>query len=253
MTKRKEVEKVETLEHLSLERVEQIIPAVNEYDADAEQLIPLSITKNKKSFRVIHRLLPLSDERYFALERARREVQKRLIKRGDLGVFSFDPNAELWNDLAIERIGYAPTPDWKAKTYYLDKTSAITALLHAQIIDETDADDADADELLGDDDFEVNLRVLQSGVLIETAHYFREETKAEMDEFLAIMSEKPNPNALASATKREELSERLCALYDAMATGSEGYAGRVPAWHKVTAVSTHLSRQFARLGKSLSD
>jgi len=230
-------------ENLSLERVEQIIAPAYQYDADAEQLIPLEI----RGHRIVHRLRPLTNERFFQLEKERLDVQKRIAKSQNITTQIYAPNESLWNDLALEVIGFKPDPDWKIKTYFLDKTAAVGALLHTEIKEE--AENAEEDELLTFDiEIPVKMDVLQSGTLIETVHIFRQETKAEMDEYLAIMTDKPKAQGFARFA-HDTSAERLCDLYDATNKTAMPYAGRIPVWHKAAAVQTHFARQFLRMGK----
>lgn len=220
--------------------------AVFSYDADAAQAIPLEITFRGRDRRVIHNLAPLTDARFFQLERERDEAKKRLVKAGGLSTEAYAPNTALWDDLAQSIEGFAPDAEWKTKTHFLDKTNAIGAFLHTAEVEEEDP--LDDDLLTFDATFEVKLSVLQSGVLIETTHVFREETKAEFDEYLAIMSSKPRAGALAKFAQVSS-AERMTDLYDALTQGASPYVGRVPAWHKLAAVGIHFSRQLARMGK----
>jgi hypothetical protein len=220
------------------------------YDADANQEIPLEIKKNGQIYRVAHILEPLSDERFFQREREFESLSKRK-NNNPLSIELQAPNHDLWNDLAVERKGYAKNPaDWKEKTNPLDKAGVISALLHTQSV-ETDSMDTEA--LFDEDEGEtVELRVLQSGTLLSVSHDFREPSKNELDEYTAILSNAPRKNVLASMHKLT-VAERLCALYDEVCASATGYAGRVPAWHKITATQTFFLSQISRLGKSVND
>lgn len=217
------------------------------YDRSLEQIIPLEITKSNHTFRVSHTLSALSDTRYFEFAKEAETLIKKFAKEEKFSVEIYSAKEKLWNDLAISRAGYKETPDWKQKTHILDKVNAVDALLHAQIV--ADSDDAlDADTLFDDEALtEIKLRVMQSGALLDVKHFFREELKSELDEFLAIRSNAPN--ALASSVK-QSASERLVKLYDAICDENEGYTSDVPAFHKTIAVSAFLNGQFNRVGKS---
>jgi hypothetical protein len=122
--------------------------AVFSYDADAQQAIPLEINFRGRARRVIHNLAPLTDARFFQLERERDEAKKRLVKAGGLSTEAYAPNTALWDDLAQSIEGFAPDAEWKTKTHFLDKTNAIGAFLHTAEVEEEDPLDDDS-ELYG--------------------------------------------------------------------------------------------------------
>lgn len=219
-------------------------PTESLYDADASQIIPLEITKGARSYNVAHVLRPLSDERYFALDAELEEVSRR---NENLSSALYEPKHRLWRELVEERIGYKERPDWREKTHQSDAVQAVNALLFAETAEGSDA--PVFEELLDDEDLSViALKARFSDREIETTHSFREETKAEFDRFVAIVTGAARREKLASMKKRNATRD-LCELYDAVCAEQSGYAGRVPAWHKIVAVRAFFENQFSRLGK----
>lgn len=224
---------------------------IYEYDMTAEQTIPFSLEKNGKPYRVSHKISPLGDLRYIALEDRKEEVKKNTV-RSQTAVLK--PSTDLWDDLIIERIGYAAVDDIRKKTYIMDKVKCILGLLYTKIklnsIPEEPSDVLEADILFSDDEAnEVILEVLQNGVLITTNHFFSEETQDQMDEYLSILTGSPVPNKLASMGHKKSKAERLVDLYDEVHLRHFGYKDgtEVPAWHKVPAVMDFFARQFSRM------
>lgn len=218
------------------------------YDATAEQRIHITLTKNGKTYDLFHRLAPLSDERYFQCH----EEMERLGRRSTTVTTNiYTPKHSLWFDLVQGREGYADKPDWKEKTHHTDAIQAINALLHAQVLDDTEIDDSNAAELYDEDSLtKIPFRALQSGVLMTLTHSYREEAASELDAYLAITTNAPEPNVMASALKTS-VAEKLDRLGRAMLRDSEGYApeSHIPAWHIATTVDAFFIRQLARVGK----
>jgi len=221
------------------------------YDSNATQIIPLTLTKNGKDFRVSFTMKPLSNERYFAFEL---EVSKMNEKAKRVSTDLYIPKEKLWSDLVESRAGYKETPDWKTATRQTDAVAAIQAILHTQVLAENEIEQETDEELFDDDALTaIPFRALQSGVLITLTHSFRQETKAEMDEFLAIETDATNQNALASAVKLSK-AEKLSILGRKLIRETEGYASgsEIPAWHLAATIETFFVRQMARMGKSLN-
>jgi hypothetical protein len=90
-------------------------------------------------------------------------------------------------------------------------------------------------------------------ILLEVRHFFHEPSKAETDAALALLFDRPDRSKLASRSRRVEKcrSERWIELYQAVTEGTEGYTGRVPAWHQVSAARAFFAQEVARLGESI--
>lgn len=214
------------------------------YDADAVQTIPLEITKGIKTYDVAHVLRPLSDERFFRLDA---EVLETSRRSETLSSQIYEPKQNLWRELAEKRVGYAENPNWREKTHQSDTVQAISALLFSEAVK---ASDTIEDELLNDDELTpVHLKCRFNSGFVETVHNFREETKDEFDIFFSIITGSPRKDKLASAKKRNPARE-FAELYDVVCVSAEGYARRVPAWHKMVAARAFFEGQFTRLGKS---
>jgi hypothetical protein len=89
-------------------------------------------------------------------------------------------------------------------------------------------------------------------ILLEVKHFFQEPSKAETDAAIALLFDTPDRSKLASRNRSEKTrSERWIELYKGVSEGHEGYAGRVPAWHQVSATRAFFAQEVARLGESI--
>lgn len=90
-------------------------------------------------------------------------------------------------------------------------------------------------------------------VSISTSHFFKEDDPNDMDEYIALINNRPSPTALASLAKAEALSQerRFVALYKKLHVRHEGYFGdcEPPAWHMMTSVAYYMKQRHARLEK----
>jgi hypothetical protein len=214
------------------------------YDRNKPQTVKMEIQKGGKTFPVNHVINPISDERFFELELEIEQITKRAKS---LSSDLYKPKHQLWKEVAESVTGYGKSDEWREKMYQADAVQALNAVLHCEVVTETE--ETGKDEVLEFDALTpIRLRVLQSGVLTEKVHNYREETKAEMDEYLSIVTSAPNPNALASAEKMSG-SEKLFRLGKKLLKNVEGYASDVPAWHIVASAQAFFEQQLARLGK----
>ncbi|MDQ3747967.1 MAG: hypothetical protein M3367_02965 [Acidobacteriota bacterium] len=215
----------------------------NLYDARANQKIPLTIAKGDKQFDVAIELAPVTDDEWFQLMADVPAGAKRIKT---ISVELFAPYAKLGREKLVNRFGYKDNPNWKLATRDKDCISALKSYLN--VVANKDA--IETDDLLDDD---VDTPVALSSEIVsidwETTIYFREETKAEMDEFLAAFNNAPDKTAIATH-KKTSAERRFYALGEALMTRSEGYKNDiVPAWHLVEAVKVYLDSQLVRLGK----
>jgi len=227
-------------------------PIIYEYDMTAQQTIPFTLEKNGRFYKVSHTVRPLTDERFFRLE-IEKEERAKSISKSQTEVLI--PSARLWDELILSRQGYKEVDDIRAKTNMMDKVHCILGLLHAQpkeLVQDTDNPEEILEaEILFDDDepTEVQLEVLQGGVLITTSHFFQPETQEQMDEYLSILANTPKPHRLSSSDRKQSKSERVAQLYDDTCTKRSGYKDgtEVPAWHKLPAVMHFFANQFSRI------
>lgn len=232
------------------------------YDAGASQTIPLSFEKTVRRdgrrilqrIRLTHTLNPLTDERYFQLEADIEKVRKRASA---VTTAIWEPKVRLWNELIDSVTGYPNGNDPRKAVHDLDKTKAVEALLAVDVLSpETIEYDIETEIIedaveLDDEDTVIPFRAMHNGALIlNMSHSFRAETKAEIDEFLAIEQGQPNTNALASAEKLT-VEARLCELGQKLLTDREGYTDdcETPAWHLAATTRAYFARQIQRLGK----
>jgi hypothetical protein len=215
-----------------------------QYDASKGQTIPLTVEKNGRKFRVTHSFKPLTNERFFEFQERIEEVTAKLTK---YSTAMYEPKETLWNELIESVTGYKEREDFKAGVHLSHRTEAINGLITIQFVDE-DSDAADAALWDIDDLTVIKFKTLQAGVLLtDMSHSFRSETKAEMDQFLAIESDQPEPNVLASAQKLSK-AEKLCRLGKKLLMETTGYANgvEIPAWHLAATVESFFARQIAQ-------
>jgi hypothetical protein len=230
------------LELLPDEEIE--VKETRPYDADAVQAVNITVPRGEKNFHVSFKMNPLSDERFFKMvEQVPEQIKRIRIPSPEV----FLPYAEVGRQLAIERFGYKPNPNWREKTHPHDFISAVIALTEVDFYFE--GLEATEDELL-DDDAEVPIKLISAfdGEECITTIWFQEETKEVMDEYFALQQNQPRKNVLASA-KKVSKERRMFALYQELQVRADGYVNRVPAWHAIKAVEGFLQLQVARLGK----
>lgn len=220
------------------------------YDVSQPQTIPFTITRGGKSFRVSHTVQPPSNERFFQLQE---DIDETLSRAKKASTLVFDPKLILWKEIVISRTGFVDRDDWKEATHPSDAVGVINAMLHIEVQAEEEQDVTNDDELLDDDALYVVAFNAQQGnaLLTNLSHSFRQESKAEMDEYLAIISDQPSPNVMASAVKMSK-AERYYRLGKKLLQGSTGYASDIPAWHLAFTVEVFLARQLGRMGKSFA-
>jgi hypothetical protein len=224
------------------------------YDVRIPQKIKIDLFKNGKFLPVYHNFKefggPEADARWFQFLAETEDIAAK-SKRASTDMYK--AHCSLWSDLVESREGYKERDDWKKVTHQSDQIAAIAALLTVFIVPENEIE-ADTDEVLYDEDAltKVSFRtVFNSAFLGEMSHSFAQESKAQMDEFLAIQA--GLSNAVASAEKATS-EERLCRIGRKLLKDSAGYAdgSDIPAWHLAKTTETFLNRQVERMGKSLN-
>lgn len=220
------------------------------YDAGSRQSIPLSVETGRGPVTVRHELLPLNDVRYFALQAELERVTARLKK---VTTEIYKPKDSLWGEIVEAVDGYKPRAgDFRDGVPQSHRCEAINALLEVQLLDPPADDEPEYFDI--DAAVVVPFAAMQSGVLLtDLSLTFRPESKAEMDAFLALEANLPNPNQLASSVKRSR-HERLCELGRPLLLDRAGYAdnSEVPAWHLAPAVEAFFLRQISAAGKILA-
>lgn len=220
------------------------------YDARAGQKVPLSIPKNGRDYRLVHNLKPLENDRWIELQN---DILLQSTRSAKVTSDIIRPQYNTWLDLVESVEGYKARDDWKEHIHINDGVAAVTAVMHTHILD-NEAVEVSEDAAEYDDELptKISFRALQSGALLTLSISYREETKAERDEYLAILTNAPNENAIASAEKLSE-AEKLYRLGKKLMVGFEGYAdgSQPPAWHIALTIKTFFERQTDRLGKYL--
>lgn len=220
------------------------------YDPRIPQHIPLELEKSGQTFKLHHNLSPLANDRYFDYQDQVTALASRIKK---FSTAILEPQHKLWLDLVESREGYKERSDWKESTHPNDAVAAVAALLSVQVLDNDEIEPKVEAAVYDDDALHIiAFRAMQSGALLTLSHSFREETKAEADEFLAIEAGQADENNIASSDKVSK-QERLYRLGRKILVETEGYAdgAEVPAWHLAATTEAFFARQTARMGKFL--
>lgn len=220
------------------------------YDARAGQRVPLTIPKNGREYRLTHNLKPLDNDRWIELQN---DILERSARSSKVTSDIVQPQYKTWIDLVESVEGYKARDDWKTHIHMNDGVAAVTAVMHTHVLDNSAVDiEEESGEYDDEAPTKITFRALQSGALLTLSISYREETKGERDEYLAILTGAPNENAIASAEKLSE-AEKLWRLGKKVMVGFDGYAegSEPPAWHIALTVKTFFERQTDRLGKYL--
>lgn len=224
------------------------------FDADAEQRVELLIQYRGVERTVAHRFAPLTDDLFFQFEQ-RKKTRARVSGQDLLTVRNEDQEVSaaewLWNELALGRDGYVPRDDWRERTNVVDKAQAIRdGLLAVYAVRAAPAADPAELEPVDDDlGTEIALDCLFNSTALTVRHAFRAPSAADVKEYDRLM--RIADNLIARGGRRPDSAQlvipskarELAALYDRLAVGAEGYAGRVPAHHKREAVLELFSRE----------
>lgn len=135
------------------------------YDAAAEQTIPFPVTqKTAGGFFdtwLAHRFAPVSDKQFLDYVR-KNDEEVAQSNQTDA------PGFELWDNIAIERIGYVPKDDWKEKTPTTHKIQALKNLLKCEPVVEMKTDVLESEFLFDDEENCLRFNVPFGGVPLET-------------------------------------------------------------------------------------
>jgi hypothetical protein len=221
------------------------------YNAQSPQSFSLKLEVNGRDIRVTHHLDALTDERYFELNDDLEQAAKRLKK---VSTALYIPKEKLWQELVTSVEGYKPREDWKEKMDQGEAVQAVDLLLHCSILanDEMEKEGEELDYYDPEAPTEIQFQTIYGTALITLSHYFRQDTKKERDEFLAIETNAPVETQLASAVGSKQ--ERLYQLGKRLLVNHEGYAEGTypPAWHLAVTTEVFFARQLAKMGKSLT-
>lgn len=164
----------------------------------------------------------------------------------------FLPKEEVWNEHVTAQTGYGERADWKDRVSQDDKIGIVNALLAVEPDEEPIAEKAEGEVVY---DFDALTEIYfscyyGSAKLYRMVHKFREFTRLEKDEFLAIAAGQPIEGALASAEKLSK-AEKLHRLGKKLLKESVGYApgSPIPAWHLAPTTEWYFLREISRQGK----
>lgn len=219
------------------------------FDARESQTFSFTLTQKGREIPISHTLAPVDDARYFQMSEEIERVSEKLKKiTSDI----FLPKERIWDEHIIEQTGYGDRTDWKERVSQDDKVGIVNAYFEVEPDDEPDADD-DLSDLVYDFDALTEIFFacrFGSAKLLGMVHKFREFTRSEKDEYLALIANQPNSNELASAQKTSKV-EKLSRIGRKLLKETVGYAegSHVPAWHLAATTEWYFLREMARQGK----
>jgi len=214
---------------------EEITETAPLYDKSTDQIIGLTIDGE---IQVTHTIKPLSDTRYLQLLDALEESTPTETR---------DLQSKLWAEICPSGTGYAERPEWQSGVPLPHRIATMEAyLLSIPGIEKTKTSVFDIDAPRT-----IELRAVFGDTELATLKIaFRHPTQAEIEEYLLLQNDEPNPADLASAAKVTK-SERKAKLAKRLKISVEGYAGEPPMWHMLTALDTHLAAELLSAKKSL--
>lgn len=210
------------------------------FDAKATQRIGLTIGGDHQ---VIHEMAPLTDERFFKLADALEEAD------GDpSGILTLKD--ALWEEHCSSVTGYKERPDWRKGVPTSHRIAAAEAFRGVIVMG---IGDGIADGVFDvDAPIRVDLVAVFSEFEVKPSISFRQPTKADVEEYLAIANGEPDKNALASATKNNSPSERLYRLGKKLTVEHSGYTGQPPASHVNAAATMMILSQMTSAKKFMA-
>lgn len=219
------------------------------FDARESQTFNFSLSQRGREIPISHTVDPVSDARYFAMSEELEKVSERLKK---ITSEIFVPKEKIWDEHVHASTGYGDRSDWKEKVSQDDKIGVVNAYFEVEPDEEPAS--TDEGELIYDFDALTEIYFscrFGSARLLGMVHKFREYTRSEKDEFLAIVANQPNPNELASAQRVSKV-EKLARLGKKLLKETVGYAegSDAPAWHLAATTEWYFLRELSRQGKS---
>lgn len=219
------------------------------FDVNQPQTFKFSLFQKGREIPITHTVNPVSDARYFLMNEEIEAVAVRLKK---LTASMYLPKEKIWDEYVEKATGYPDIPDWKERVSQDDKIGVVNAYFEVEPDEEPEAKESDA-ALVYDFDALVEIYFscrFGSAKLYGMCHRFREITRADKDEYFAILNNQTNETNLASAEKLSRV-EKLDRLGRKLLKESEGYAdgSRVPAWHLAATTEWYFLREQARQGK----
>lgn len=221
------------------------------FDSTESQTFKFSLWQKGREIPISHTISPVGNSRYFQMSEELEAVAERL-KKITSGIFT--PKEKIWDEHIAGQTGYGDRTDWKERVSQDDKIGIVNAYFQVEPDDEPVAEDAGGDgELVYDFDALTEVYFschFGSAKLLGMVHKFREFTRPEKDEYLAIVSNQPNDSQLASAEKLSK-AEKLFRLGKKLLKEKVGYAegSDVPAWHLAATTEWYFLREIARQGK----
>lgn len=201
------------------------------YDADAEQIVPVTVEDDGEEFELLLRTNPVSDHlvRLYAKARAAGEDDADGFAPKIAAAEKFFPQFVRGPE-GVE--GDVPA-DWAGIFGAQDMLAIVTTLLLCERVNTPVTKGKQLKEWRVSTTSKVRLRCYFNGGLAETLHVFNKASAKPYADYAR--------GALGGADELEQL-DALAEVYDKLHVSHEGYRGRVPIFHKAAAVRVHLER-----------
>ena len=228
------------------------------YDADGAQEIPVEVKRGKR-YPTRHTIRGCTDESYVEYDKMR-NVRLRVGKDKSVETLTDREKAAmyLYGEL-LEAV-----KGWGAENgENVDEPIARMVIEDGLLICAVDEDDevpaigdAEADrpwEPKSDEGYFVPLRCRFNGEELVTKHFPTATPTADQkkrhEALKAKKKLKPGGSLTQSTVALESIAKPLGKLYDELFGRAEGYAGRVPLWHKGEVVSFYLEADEQQVGE----
>lgn len=229
------------------------------YDADAAQTIPLEITRGGRRYPTRHAIGPCPDDLYVEYDKQR---NPRVRVGRDKTVESLD-DAEKATSFLYREVLESVTGWGDPRGANVDERVARMVIEGGLLICAVDEDeeapevgDAEEDrpwEQTDKGEGAVRLRCRFNGRELVTRHFPQAAPSAEQRKRYNGLNAKkklaPGGSLSQSTVALASIARPLGKLYDELFGRAEGYAGRVPLWHKGEVVTHYMDRDEVRVGE----
>lgn len=221
------------------------------YDSRESQTFGFALYQRGREIPITHTISPVDDARFFKMAEEIDLATDRITRSKRITSDIYVPKEKVWDEHVHESTGYGDRADWKQRVSQDDKIGIVNAYFEVEPDDEPEAE-GDSGELVYDFDAHTPIYFwcrFGSAKLLGMVHKFREFTKPEKDEYLALATNQPTDARLSN--EKASKVERLANLGRKLLKETEGYAegSHVPAWHLAATTEMYFTREIARQGK----
>jgi hypothetical protein len=220
------------------------------YDADAKQRYGVTVQHKGKRYPVFYEFNPITDETFIEYDRQR---DVRMASDGTGGIDSRSNGAAaaamLGRVILLSVEGWGPADGSKVKDRQLADAVQNGPLACAVDQKELPLGNAEEDRPWDEDEDVSNTYVLRTmfngGELICT-HVLTDADAAQESRWTKLMAKTkllPGERLTRRDIQIPSRAKAIGKLYDEMYIRSEGYAGRIPLWHKLEVMNEHMGVQ----------